>query len=77
MHPMSQSKFVLLALSLLLVAACAAQPTHKDVEAKPDTTNVRRARCVTVPAVGVAGSYVRSMANTNYSNCTGNSDGAH
>lgn len=64
---------------MLLMAACAAQPTHKNEQAKTDTdtANTRRVRCVTVPTVPVAGSYVQSMTNTNYSNCTGSSDGAH
>lgn len=71
MHPMPQSKFVLLALSLTL-AACASQPTtHKDAPEKGETNNTRRVRCMTVPAVGVPGSYVQTMTNVSYSSCNG------
>jgi hypothetical protein len=74
---MSQCKFALLALPLLLAAACTAQPTHKDPQPKTNTANARRVRCVTVPPSVVAGSYIQTMAHTNYSGCNGSSDDMH
>ncbi|AIF48856.1 hypothetical protein [Dyella japonica] len=74
---MSQSKFAALAFFSLLAAACAAQPTHTDGQAKTNTADVRRVRCITVPAMNVAGSHTQTLANTNYSSCNNGSNDGH